>query len=232
MIKIISFDLDGTLVKPTYADKVWLEGLPKIYSKEKNIPIKQAKQYIYKLYDEVGEYRIEWYDIDWWFKKFKLKESWQNLLKNYKHNISLYPETIETLEKLSKKYLLIIISNAKREFLEIQLEETNIRSYFKHIFSSLSDFKEVKKTTNVYEKILNTSINQTISRTILTSATTLIVVVILFVFGGEILKPFAFAIMIGILIGTYSSIFVASPLVLEWQLRAEQKKGRKSIMKS
>jgi putative hydrolase of the HAD superfamily len=155
MIKIISFDLDGTLVKPTYADKVWLEGVPNLYSKEKNIPIKQAKQYIYKLYDEVGEYRIEWYDIGWWFKKFELKESWQSLLKNYKHNISLYPETIETLERLSKNYSLIIISNAKREFLEIQLEETNIRSYFKHVFSSLSDFKEVKKTTNVYKQILN-----------------------------------------------------------------------------
>jgi len=80
MIKIISFDLDGTLVKSTYADKVWLEGLPTLYSKEKNIPLQQAKERIYTLYKEVGEDKKEWYDIDWWFKKFDLKGSWQNLL--------------------------------------------------------------------------------------------------------------------------------------------------------
>ena len=155
MIKIISFDLDGTLVKSTFADKVWLEGLPKLYSNKKNISIKQAKQHIYKLYDKVGENKKEWYDIDWWFKKFKLKESWQNLLENYKDNIELYPETIETLEKLSKRHDLIIISNAKREFIDIQLRETFLKPLFKYVFSSLSDFKTVKKTPEVYEKILS-----------------------------------------------------------------------------
>ena len=155
IIKIISFDLDGTLVKPTYADKVWLEGLPKLYSKEKNISIKQSKQYIYKQYEKIGKNRKEWYDIDWWFKKFQLKEQWQNLINNYRYSIQLYPETIEMLEKLSKKFDLIIISNAKREFVEIQLEETNLKPYFKHIFSSLSDFNEVKKIPNVYKQILS-----------------------------------------------------------------------------
>ena len=59
MIKIISFDMDGTLVKPTYADKVWLEGLPKLYAKEKKIPIKQAKEYIYQKYEKIGKDRKE-----------------------------------------------------------------------------------------------------------------------------------------------------------------------------
>ncbi|UCF49588.1 MAG: HAD family hydrolase [Thermoplasmatales archaeon] len=155
MIKVVSFDLDGTLVKSTFADKVWLEGLPKLYSKEKNISIKQAKQYIYKLYEKVGESRKEWYDIDWWFKRFDLKQSWKNLLDNYKHYIKLYNDTIETLDKLTKKFKLIIISNAKKEFIEIQLGETNIKPYFDHVFSSLSDFNLVKKTPEVYIKVLN-----------------------------------------------------------------------------
>ena len=155
MIKIISFDLDGTLVKSTYADSVWLEGVPKIYSKEKKVPLEQAKQYIFKEYEKIGKNRKEWYDIDWWFKKFELNENWQNLLNNYKNTIQLYPETIEILEKLSKKFELIIISNAKREFVEIQLEETYLKSYFKHVFSSLSDFSTVKKLPTVYRDILN-----------------------------------------------------------------------------
>jgi len=67
--------------------------------------------------------------------------------------------------------------------------------------------------------ILNKSINETLGRTILTSVTTLIVLVTLFVFGGGIIHDFAFAMIIGVLIGTYSSIFVASPILLAWQKR-------------
>ena len=65
MIKIISFDLDGILVKTTFAEKVWLEGLPKLYAKEKKIPIKHAKQYIYKQYEKIDNDRKEQYDIEW-----------------------------------------------------------------------------------------------------------------------------------------------------------------------
>ena len=64
---------------------------------------------------------------------------------------------------------------------------------------------------------MNSSINETLSRTILTSATTLIVVVALFVLGGGVIHDFAFAMLIGIGVGTYSSIFVASPIILAWE---------------
>lgn len=65
-------------------------------------------------------------------------------------------------------------------------------------------------------EILNTSINQTLSRTILTSLFTLLVVISLLIFGTHVLQDFAFALAIGIIFGTYSSIFVATPLVLAW----------------
>lgn len=67
--------------------------------------------------------------------------------------------------------------------------------------------------------LINRSINQVLSRTIITSMTTFAVVLILFLFGGEVLKGFAFVMVIGIIVGTYSSIFVASPLIVEWQNR-------------
>ncbi|MGD2279416.1 MAG: protein translocase subunit SecF, partial [Candidatus Omnitrophota bacterium] len=66
------------------------------------------------------------------------------------------------------------------------------------------------------EEIINTSINQTLSRTVLTSLTTLLVVLALFIFGGEVINDFAFVLMVGVLVGTYSSIFIASPLLLDW----------------
>src|SRR6056297_8805 len=65
--------------------------------------------------------------------------------------------------------------------------------------------------------ILNRSINETLSRTIITSGTTLLVVLSLFVLGGGVIHDFAFAMLVGVLVGTYSSIFVASPLLLLWQ---------------
>ena len=66
------------------------------------------------------------------------------------------------------------------------------------------------------EQIMNDSINQTLSRTILTSTVTLIPILCLFFFGGSVLRDFALAIVVGVVVGTYSSIFIASPIVLWW----------------
>lgn len=74
-----------------------------------------------------------------------------------------------------------------------------------------------------YETVVNASINQSLTRTLVTSLTTLIVVTILYFFGGEVIHNFAFALIVGIVIGTYSSIFVASPIVVEWHKRREAK---------
>jgi preprotein translocase SecF subunit len=66
------------------------------------------------------------------------------------------------------------------------------------------------------EEIMNSSINQTLSRTILTSTVTLIPILCLFFFGGPVLRDFSLAIIVGVVVGTYSSIFIASPIVLWW----------------
>jgi preprotein translocase subunit SecF len=76
----------------------------------------------------------------------------------------------------------------------------------------------------VLEKTVNISINETLSRTILTSCTTLIVVIVLFLMGGGVIHDFTFALLVGIVVGTYSSIFVASPLVVLWEKRFPTKR--------
>jgi preprotein translocase subunit SecF len=63
-------------------------------------------------------------------------------------------------------------------------------------------------------ELLNLSVNETLSRTILTSATTFIAVLALFIFGGDVIRGFTFAMLWGIFVGTYSSIFIASPVLL------------------
>jgi len=77
-----------------------------------------------------------------------------------------------------------------------------------------------------YEQIINRSINETLSRTLLTSLTTLVVVIALFVLGGGIIHDFAFALIVGIIVGTYSSVYVASPVLIIWQQATKTSMGR------
>jgi len=77
------------------------------------------------------------------------------------------------------------------------------------------------------EDVLNLSINQTLSRTLLTSGTTLAVVLAIFFLGGEVIHDFAFALLVGVGIGTYSSIYVASPLLLLWERQVATKRKKK-----
>ncbi|MDA0684676.1 MAG: protein translocase subunit SecF [Bacteroidetes bacterium] len=111
----------------------------------------------------------------------------------------------------------------------LQIDQTIIAGFLTIVGYSLNDtvvvFDRIREYTGIfksesYDDVINKSINNTLSRTVITSSTTLFVVVILFIFGGEVLRGFAFALIIGIAIGTYSSIFVASPLVLELRKRA------------
>ncbi len=67
--------------------------------------------------------------------------------------------------------------------------------------------------------IMNQSVNETLSRTIITSLTVFLTILVLFIFGGPVLKGFSFAMLVGIVTGTYSSIFIAAPVVLEWAQR-------------
>jgi len=68
-------------------------------------------------------------------------------------------------------------------------------------------------------KVMNVAINDTLGRTFITGLTTIIVLLCIFFFGGEVIHSFAFSLLLGVVIGTYSSIFVASPLVYEWDKR-------------
>ncbi|MBC8478656.1 MAG: protein translocase subunit SecF [Candidatus Delongbacteria bacterium] len=78
------------------------------------------------------------------------------------------------------------------------------------------------KNTVAYDEVINRSINESLSRTIVTSMTTLFVTLILLLIGGDVIHNFAFALTVGVLVGTYSSVFIASPVVLEWQMRSQR----------
>ncbi len=81
-----------------------------------------------------------------------------------------------------------------------------------------------------FSQIVNTSINQTLSRTILTSGLTFLTALSLYLFGGQVLNGFSFALVVGIIVGTYSSIFIASPILVFWHNLAEDRRRAKPVL--
>jgi preprotein translocase SecF subunit len=90
------------------------------------------------------------------------------------------------------------------------------------VFDRIREDIKIHKTANI-EDIMNKAINKTLSRTVITSLTTLFAVIVILIFSGEVLRGFAFSLFFGIIIGTYSSIFVASAFVLEYARKRGQK---------
>jgi len=90
------------------------------------------------------------------------------------------------------------------------------------VFDRVRENLKIHKTRPLFD-VINTSISQTMSRTVITGGTTLLTVLVLMIFGGEVLRAFAFTLFFGIIIGTYSSIFVASTLVYDYATKYHKK---------
>jgi preprotein translocase subunit SecF len=91
------------------------------------------------------------------------------------------------------------------------------------VFDRIRENLHVMKNTS-FPALVNTSINQTLSRTILTSGLTFLTVLALWLFGGQVLNGFSFALVVGIIVGTYSSVFIASPILIFWQNMLESRR--------
>jgi preprotein translocase subunit SecF len=127
------------------------------------------------------------------------------------HDVTI---TVGIFSICNKEFTLPIIA-ALLTIIGYSLNDTII--VFDRIRENLKKYQK-----NPLEVVVNKSVNETLSRTILTSLTTLVVVVALFVLGGGIIHDFAFAMIVGVIIGTYSSIYVASPILLAWQVRGRK----------
>lgn len=96
------------------------------------------------------------------------------------------------------------------------------------LFDRVRENLKTRRREN-YEQLINSSINEVLSRTIITSLTTLFVVLCLAVLGGEVIRDFALTLVVGVTVGTYSSIYIASPVIIFWQARRSRSKaGAKS----
>ena len=95
------------------------------------------------------------------------------------------------------------------------------------VFDRIRENLNARRRGESYEGLVNASINQTLSRTVITGGTTLIVLAFLLFLGGAVIQDFAFTLFIGIIVGTYSSIFIASPILVEWQAASLRRRARR-----
>ena len=137
--------------------------------------------------------------------------------------IALIHDVLVTMGAFSiadKEFTLVIVA-AFLTIIGYSLNDTIV------IFDRIRENLRRRGKTPLIE-LINSSINQTLSRTLLTSGTTLLVVLALFFFGGAIIHDFSFALLVGVLIGTYSSIFIASVFLVYWEAKFKTKKRPES----
>jgi preprotein translocase subunit SecF len=127
----------------------------------------------------------------------------------------------------------VLITMGVFSLLSIEIDLTIVAAFLTIVGYSLNDtivvfdrIREnvIKHARESLDTIVNISLNSTLGRTIVTSLTTFVVVLSLFLFGGEVIKNFAFALIVGIFVGTYSSIYVASPVMMYFEKKVAAKK--------
>jgi len=116
--------------------------------------------------------------------------------------------------------------------LNLEFSQTMVAAFLTLVGLSVNDtvviYDRIRENQKIFRsmgliEVINKSVNETLSRTIITSGTVFLVLVVLVFFGGEVIRGFAFALLIGIVTGTYSSIYIASAIVVEWAERTKRK---------
>jgi len=140
-IELISFDAEGTVVTPDFSQAIWHEAIPAIYAQKKGLDIAQARRHIAEEYGRIGDQRLEWYDIEYWFSCLDLGSS-EPVIQSCLDKISYYPEVTEVLSSLASEYKLIVASGTPLKLLHCLLRD--IKPYFVRIFSSVSHYMQLK----------------------------------------------------------------------------------------
>lgn len=154
-IKLISFDLDGTLVDKTKFDDVfWMEEVPRIYAKEHSISLKEAKRYVTSKYFESPQNSPDWYRPKHWFKSLGLDEDHNRILNDMKHRIKVFKDVMPALREISKKHRMIIITHSVREMTQLKVECEGLKDFFERIYSSTDDFEMTKKDEKIFRIVL------------------------------------------------------------------------------
>ena len=141
--KVVSFDVDGTLVDQKFNDLIWENDIPALVAKTKGWDFGKAKDFCFSEYDEVGEKDLRWYNIEYWLERFDISKPAVDILKDREDAIIVYPDVLPVLRELKEKgFKIIIITCMPRIFLKEKIRTFDY--HFDKVFSTITDFKKVK----------------------------------------------------------------------------------------
>jgi len=152
MMPVISFDLDGTIVKPDFNELIWLKVVPSLYARKYGITFEEAKNWVTKAYSGIGEGDVRWYRLDFWLERFQLDLDQNELLEKYADKVEVYPEVVSVLKRLRWNFRMVISSGMSDEFIAVKLRKCNLEKYFDQMFSAAS-FLQVVKNVRFYRSI-------------------------------------------------------------------------------
>ena len=133
--------MEGTMVTTDFSYAIWFEMIPQRYAERWGLSFEKAVIKIRQEYDSLGDQQLDWYDVQYWFTRFDLGQA-DIAMEELQPRVRYYPETKEVLKRLDGKYRLSVASGSPRPFLKHLLRDTG--HHFSSIFSSTSDFKQVK----------------------------------------------------------------------------------------
>jgi putative hydrolase of the HAD superfamily len=152
--KVVSFDLDGTLVDKGFDDAIWLSELPRIYAKQNGLEFSQAQKIFFAEYGKTTPQRLQWYDIGYWFRRMGLKIPARKVVMGMRHRLKLYPDVLPALKKLKrKKARMVVFTNSPRAFTEIKVRAEGLSSYFEKIVCVPSDYRKVKHHRGAFARL-------------------------------------------------------------------------------
>ncbi len=150
MNRIISLDMDGTIVKQEWIDYIWNNAIPELYAEQEGIDLEEAKLALFKAYDEVGKGDIRWYQIPYWFDRFKIKKDPKEFIAERADRIELYEDALDALRSLKKA---VISTNAPRELADVEIEIISKYTEVIKTYSAVSDFGMLKKDPQFYKEV-------------------------------------------------------------------------------
>ena len=139
--RVVSLDVEGTLVTHHFTRYVWQSAVPRLYAQQYGLTLQEAEETVLSEYHSIGMGRAEWFDIDYWIRRFRLGEA-EPLIEAHMSLIEFYPEVLHVLNTLSGRYTLIAASSTPLRFLRYILGD--IEHYFTHVFSATTTFGKTK----------------------------------------------------------------------------------------
>ncbi|MBS3163844.1 HAD family hydrolase [Candidatus Woesearchaeota archaeon] len=152
-IKVLCLDMDDTLFDTQFDELLWRREFPNAYAKQYRVTKEKAFSIV------TGEYRRlwgkvrAWRDPDFWIKHFRLKTTFETLICGLRKDITLYPDVQPTLERLSRRYHLVLLTHAERKMLDIKLSAGKMQKRFLRVYSVSSDFRKMVITPAVCREL-------------------------------------------------------------------------------